>query len=97
MRKTDLERDELINTLYFKHKLTVSEISKKVNLSVSQVSRVLSKSPLYKQEKANRKEENHKTHIEKTKEYIRKKRMEERDILKKIHNQDVLELSLTKF
>ena len=97
MRKTDLERDELINTLYFKHKLTVSEISKKVNLSVSQVSRVLSKSPLYKQEKANRKEENKKTHIEKTKEYIRKKRMEERDILKRIHNQDVLELSLTKF
>ena len=33
----DLERNELIYNLYFKDKLTVSEISKKVNLSISQI------------------------------------------------------------
>ncbi len=56
----DLERNELIYNLYFKDKLTVSEISKKVNLSISQISRILSKSSLYQQEKSNRKEENRK-------------------------------------
>ena len=56
----DLERNELIYNLYFKDKLNVSEISKKVNLSISQISRILSKSSLYQQEKSNRKEENRK-------------------------------------
>lgn len=60
MKKMDLARNELIYNLYFKDKITVSEISKKVNLSISQISRILSKSALYQQEKANRKEENHK-------------------------------------
>lgn len=59
--------------MYFKGKLTVSEISTKVNLSISQISRVLSKSSLYKQEKANRKEENYKKHNEQTKEIMKKK------------------------
>ena len=49
----DLERNELIYNLYFKDKLNVSEISKKVNLSISQISRILSKSSLYQQEKSN--------------------------------------------
>ena len=49
----DLERNELIYNLYSKDKLTVSEISKEVNLSISQISRILSKSSLYQQEKSN--------------------------------------------
>ena len=71
----DLERNELIYNLYFKDKLTVSEISKKVNLSISQISRILSKSSLYQQEKSNRKEENRKKHQEQAKEIMRKKKI----------------------
>ncbi len=93
----DLERNELIYNLYFKDKLTVSEISKKVNLSISQISRILSKSNLYQQEKANRKEENHKKHNEQAKEIMRKKRnkkrMEEKAIMDRLHRQATMELS----
>lgn len=97
MKKIDLERNELIYNLYFKDKLTVSEISKKVNLSISQISRILSKSALYQQEKANRKEENHKKHNEQAKEIMRKKRnkkrMEEKAIMDRLHRQATMELS----
>ena len=93
----DLERNELIYNLYFKDKLTVSEISKKVNLSISQISRILSKFSIYQQEKSSRKEENHKKHQEQAKEIMRKKRykkqMEEKAIMDKLHNQAAIELS----
>ncbi len=91
----DLERNELIYNLYFKDKLTVSKISNKINLSISQISRILSKSSLYQQEKANRKEENHKKHNEQTKEIMRKKRMEEKAIMDMLHTQATKELSYT--
>lgn len=97
MKKMDLERNELFYNLYFKDKLTVSEISKKVNLSISQISRILSRSALYQQEKANRKKENHKKHNEQAKEIMRKKRnkkrMEEKAIMDKLHRQATMELS----
>ena len=87
----NLERNELIYNLYFKDKLNVSEISKKVNLSISQISRILSKSSLYQQEKSNRK------HQEQAKEIMRKKRnkkqMEEKAIMDKLHKQAAIELS----
>lgn len=92
----DLERNELIYNLYFKDKLTVSKISKKVNLSISQISRILSKSSLYQQEKSNRKEENRKKHQEQAKEIMRKKnkkQMEEKAIMDKLHRQAAIELS----
>lgn len=92
----DLERNELIYNLYFKDKLTVSKISKKVNLSISQISRILSKSSLYQQEKSNRKEENRKKHQEQAKEIMRKKnkkQMEEKAIMGKLHRQAAIELS----
>lgn len=93
----DLERNELIYNLYFKDKLTISEISKKIDLSISQISRILSKSALYQQEKANRKEENHKKHNEQAKEIMRKKRnkkrMEEKAIMEKLHREASIELS----
>lgn len=93
----DLERNELIYNLYFKDKLTVSEISKKIDLSISQISRILSKSSLYQQEKSNRKEENHKKHNEQTKEIMRKKRnkkrMEKKAIMDMLHTQAAIELS----
>lgn len=97
MRTSDLERNKLINTLYFEDKLTASDISKKVDLSISQVTRVLSKSPLYKQEKAKRKEENRIKHIEQTKEITRNKRtknqISEKEIIDRLHYQASIELS----
>ena len=99
MRMPDLERNKLIYDLYFVDKLTVSQISERIVLSISQVSRVLSKSPLYLPEKANRKEENRKRHNEKAKEIMRNKRakqqFEEKAIIDKLHYQAALELSYT--
>ena len=99
MKKTDLERNELIYKLYFQDKLTLTQISHQINLSISQISRVLSKSPNYLQEKNKRKEENRKKHIEQTKEIIKNKRLqkqiEEKQILDILHNQASFELSYT--
>ena len=56
LKKTDLERNELIYKLYFQDKLTLTQISHQINLSISQISRILSKFPNYMQEKNERKE-----------------------------------------
>ena len=97
MRKTDLAQKELIYNLYFNNKLTLTEISNKVSLSISQISRVLSNSHMYMQEKAKRKEENCVKHSEQAKEIMKRKRSqknaEEKAIIKNLHNQDVAELS----
>ena len=95
MIKIDLDRNKLIYNLYFQDKLTITEISKKINLSISQISRILSKSPLYEQEKTNRKELNRKKHNEQTKEIIKNKRKQnqEKYILDKLHYQASKELS----
>lgn len=99
LKKTDLERNELIYKLYFQYKLTLTQISHQINLSISQISRVLSKSPNYVQEKNKRKEENRKKHLEQTKEIIKNKRLqkqiEEKQILDILHNQASFELSYT--
>ena len=99
MRKPDLERNKLIYDLYFVDKLTVSQISERAALSISQVSRVLSKSPLYLPEKANRKEENRKRHNEKAKEIMKnkraKKQFEEKLEMDRLHYQASIELSYT--
>ena len=95
MIKIDLSRNKLIYNLYFQDKLTITEINKKINLSISQISRILSKSPLYEQEKTNRKELNRKKHNEQTKEIIKNKRKQnqEKYILDKLHYQASKELS----
>lgn len=97
MRKSDLERNSLIKTLYFYNKLTLSEISTNVDLSVSQISRILSQFPNYYEEKANRKEQNRRKHNEQTKKIMKdkrnKKRLEDIAIMKKLHYQASIELS----
>ena len=97
MIKIDLDRNKLIYNLFFQDKLTITEISKKINLSISQISRILSKSPLYEQEKTNRKELNHKKHNEQTKEIMKNKRKQkqnqEKYILDNLHYQASKELS----
>ena len=99
MRMADLERNKQICKLYFEDKLSVTEIGNKINLSISQVSRILSKSPNYNQEKANRKDENYKRHNEQAKEIMKKKRnkkqAEDKATMDKLHNQASLELSYT--
>lgn len=99
MKKTDLERNELIYKLYFQDKLTLTQISHQINLSISQISRILSKFPNYMQEKNERKEKNREKHIEQTKEIIKNKRLqkqiEEKQILDILHNQASFELSYT--
>ncbi len=79
MIKSDLERNNLIFNLYFENKLTASEISKKVSLSISQISRILSVFPLYNQEKTRRIEENRIKHNEQAKKIMRDKRIKEKD------------------
>lgn len=97
LKKTDLERNELIYKLYFQDKLTLTQISHQINLSISQISRILSKFPNYMQEKNERKEKNLEKHIEQTKEIIKNKRLqkqiEEKQILDILHNQASFELS----
>lgn len=97
MRKPDLERNKSIYNLFFVDKLTLSQISKKVDLSISQISRVLSKSPLYLTEKDKRKEENHKKHNEQAKEIMNTKRklkqVQEKAIMDRLHYQASMELS----
>lgn len=99
MKKTDLERNELIYKLYFQDKLTLTQISHQINLSISQISRILSEFPNYMQEKNERKKENCEKHIEQTKEIIKNKRLqkqiEEKQILDILHNQASFELSYT--
>lgn len=99
LKKTDLERNELIYKLYFQDKLTLTQISHQINLSISQISRILSKFPNYMQEKNERKEKNREKHIEQTKEIIKNKRLqkqiEEKQILDILHNQASFELSYT--
>ena len=93
----DLERNELIYNLYFKDNLTISNIINEINLSISQISRILSKYPNYVQEKIRRKEENHKKHNEQAKKIMKnkrlKKQMEEKLIMDMFHNQASIELS----
>lgn len=97
MIKPDLKRNDLIYNLYFNDKLNITQISKKVNLSISQISRVLSNSPMYMQEKAKRKEENRVKHSEQAKELMKRKRSqkraEEKAIINALHNQAIAELS----
>ena len=97
MRKNDFERNKLIYNLYFDEKLTLSSISHQINLSVSQISRILSNSPRYMQEKNIRKEKNKKKHREQAKEIMRNKRnknqYEEKQIMEMLHNQASYELS----
>ena len=99
MRKTNLERNQLIYNFYFQNLMSISEISNKINLSASQVSRILSTFPEYKQEKNRRKEQNHEKHNIQVKEFIKNKRIKkqtmEKEIMNILHNQAAIELSYT--
>ncbi len=86
--------------LYFQGKMTFSDISKQVNISISQVSRIVRKDENYISEKNRRKEENRKKHKEYTKQLMKKKKgicakknKNEKAILDYLHNQASVEMS----
>ena len=74
MNKSKFNRNEEIYKLYFYSKMTFSEISKVVNISISQVSRIVRKNENYIDEKAKRINENKLKNKEFTKQFMKKKR-----------------------
>lgn len=100
MNVNKLNRNEEIYRLYFHSKMTFSEISKVVDISISQVSRIVRKNKNYINEKAKRINENKLKNKEFTKEFMKKKRKsqnkenkDEKAILDYLHNQASYELS----
>ena len=100
MNKSKFNRNEEIYKLYFYSKMTFSEISKVVNISISQVSRIVRKNENYIDEKAKRINENKLKNKEFTKQFMKKKRKshtignrDEKAILDYSHNQASCELS----
>lgn len=92
-----MEKVEMINTLYFEEKKTLTEIAKTINTSVSYISKVLRKDERYKLEKEKRKNNNLKNRKEKQKEIIYKNRKNKLDIeyinMKNQHEKATKELS----
>lgn len=94
LKESQIRRNEEICKLYFQSKMTFSEISKVVDISISQVSRIVSKNENYIYEKNRRININQTKHSELTKEIMRKKRnsqadekRDEKAILDRSHNQ----------
>lgn len=97
------KRNEVICELYFQSKMTFSDISKVVNISISQISRIVAKNENYICEKNKRLKETEIKHRESTKEIMRRKRnlqskanKDEKAILDYLHNQASCELSKGK-
>ena len=89
--------EEDILKMYFKEKMKLIDIAKKLNNSKYKVSRVISKNAESSKEKEKRKIENKKKNIEFTKNYIKQKRSESKNndyaIMKNLHDQASMELS----
>ncbi len=90
----------IILNMYFIDGLRPVDIAKKINVSKSAISQILSKDERYLVEKEKRKTMNRKRHIENTKEYIKSKRQfiqfehkVDDLVLRNIHNKDMSELS----
>jgi len=91
--------DEILD-LFLNNQMKQKDIAKKLNISISKVSRVLKNIPEAIQEKDNRKVQNKIKHNKDIRERVEKKRKETQFknnvddlILKNLHNQDTLELS----
>lgn len=92
--------NKIITQMYFEEKIKPVDISKKINISKSAVTKVLKKDSRYKNEKQKRIEFNQMKHTEDTKLYIKQKRKELQHknsvddlVLKKLHDQASRELS----
>lgn len=104
MNENKYNRNREICKLYFHSKKTFSKISKIVDISISQVSRIVRKNENYIDEKAKRKNENKIKNKEFTKQLMKKKRdaqtkgnINEKAILDRLHNQASCEMSKGRF
>ena len=92
-----MEKTQYISELYFKEAMTLTEISKLVDTSVSYVSKVLRKDERYEIEKEKRKQENLAERRKQQKELIYNNRKNNIDLeynnMKKQHAKDSMELS----
>lgn len=69
-----MDKKMLIEKLYFEEKITLTEIAKKLDITVGYVTRILKQNENYITEKESRKKENQTKRREKQKELIYKKR-----------------------
>ena len=89
------KKDEII-TLYFEEKLTAIEISRKINVVQSYITKVIKQDSRYQNEKERRKNKNKENQKIIHNEYMRKVRKNNSinyEILKAQHNQASIELS----
>lgn len=77
--KREQEKKSRIYELFFNSKCTMTEIAKELDISIECVSNIIKQHSDYLNEKHNRKQENKKKHIEKTKKYISDKRATEKE------------------
>lgn len=83
-------RNDKIWKLYFVKKMTCSEIAKEIDISISQISRIVRKNENYMCEKKRRKEESEKRHREgkrKSKMKKRNSQINEKASMDYLHNQ----------
>ena len=64
-----MENKEKIEEMYFKHKMSLTEIAEQLKISISYVSRILRKNTNYIEEQNKRKEENAALRKQKQKNY----------------------------
>lgn len=91
------EEKQVILEMFFIQRKKQIEIAKILNISKFKVSRTVTKDSRYIKEKENRKKVNKEKHKLKTKQYMAKirelKKVDDYAVLKKLHNQDSIELS----
>ena len=93
-----MEKNKVIERLYFEEKKTLTEIAEKLKVSVSYITKVLKKNEMYNVEKEKRKEENLAKRRLKQKEIIYNRRRQKKNsdssylALKSSHEQASREL-----
>lgn len=95
-----VKKKEKIEEMYFVQKMSLTNISKELGISISYISRILRNNTNYKEEQERRKKENHTKRRILQKELIHKRRREiatqkamENQIIKLLHEQATKELS----
>lgn len=97
-----MEKNKVIERLYFEEKKTLTEIAEKLKVSVSYITKVLKKNEMYNVEKEKRKEENLAKRRLKQKEIIYNRRRQKKNsdssylALKSSHEQASRELSKSR-
>lgn len=95
-----MEKNKKIEEMYFVQKMSLTNISKELGISISYISRILRNNTNYKEEQERRKKENHTKRRKIQKELIHKRRREiatqktmENQIMRLLHEQATKELS----